>query len=102
MADPGKGLYEHLYHRFFEKRTSQTGYDFQHSPVANVPPPKKTFRETLAWWTVRGDRRKQIMAERDRVQREIIGMKARLPREAGSAMTPRGAPEDREPNGAGT
>lgn len=96
MADPGKGLYDHLYRRFFDKRTTQTGYDFQQSPVANVPPAKKTFGERLAWWTVRGNRRKQIMAERDRVQREIVGMKAALPREAGSAMTPRVPPDTRE------
>ncbi len=80
MADSSKGLYDHLYRRFFETRESHQGYDFQQGNAPNVPPPQMSFREKLAWWTIRGARRKQIMAERDRAQRAIVDMKAARPR----------------------
>jgi hypothetical protein len=32
MGDSGKGLYDHLYRRFFENRESHQGYEFQHAP----------------------------------------------------------------------
>ena len=72
----GNGLYEHLYRRFFENRDDYTGYDFQHAPGGSVPPPTVTFAQKLRWWTWdRWHRRKQILAERDRLQREIVGIR---------------------------
>ena len=75
VADSSKGLYDHLYRRFFEKRDTHQGYEFQHAPPGNVPPPVTQFIERLKWWTLRGWRRKKILAERDRVQREIVEIK---------------------------
>jgi hypothetical protein len=66
-------LYDHLYTRFFERRDSQRGYDFQHPPGGSAAPPTVTFREKLRWWTWdRWQRRKRILAERDRLQQEIL------------------------------
>ncbi len=79
-GDSSKGIYDHLYRRFFEKREQHSGYDFQHAPGGSVPPPVVTFREKLRWWTLdRWRRRKQILTERDRLQREIIEIKTRWP-----------------------
>ena len=39
VGDSGKGLYDHLYRRFFENRASQQGYDFQHAPGGSAPTP---------------------------------------------------------------
>jgi hypothetical protein len=72
----GNGLYEHLYTRFFENREYYKGYDFQHAPGGSVAPVSVTFAQKLRWWTWdRWQRRKQILAERDRLQREIVGMR---------------------------
>jgi hypothetical protein len=37
VGDSGKGLYDHLYRRFFESRESQQGYDFQQAPGGSAP-----------------------------------------------------------------
>ncbi len=75
MADPTKGLYDHLYRRFFENRDKHQGYEFQQSPVGNLPPPVTSFPERIKWWTFRGWRRKRILAERDRRQAQIVELK---------------------------
>ena len=36
-GDSGKGLYDHLYRRFFENRESHQGYEFQHAPGGSAP-----------------------------------------------------------------
>ena len=59
----GNGLYEHLYTRFFENREYYKGYDFQHAPGGSVAPVSVTFAQKLRWW------------KRDRLQREIVGMR---------------------------
>jgi hypothetical protein len=75
------GLYDHLYRRFFENLGSHKGYDFQHAPGGSAQPPAVTFREKLRWWSFdRWRRRKQILSERDRLQREIIQIKQRVPK----------------------
>jgi hypothetical protein len=75
-GDLGKGLYDHLYRRFFERRDSHQGYDFQHAPGGSATPPPVTFHEKLRWWTWnRWQRRKQILCERDRRQQEIVGLR---------------------------
>ena len=73
MADSSKGLYEHLYDRFFRGRDGAKGYDFQHQSAGNVPLPPVTFGQHLRWWTWdRWKRRKKLLEERDRRQREIV------------------------------
>lgn len=80
-GDFTKGIYDHLYRRFFEKRDSHAGYDFQHAPGGSVQPPVVTFREKLRWWTLdRRQRRKQILSERDRLQKEIFDIGRRSDR----------------------
>jgi hypothetical protein len=75
-ADSSTGIYDHLYRRFFENRDCHKGYDFQHAPGGSAQPPVVTFREKLKWWTWnRWQRRKQILTERDRLQREILDIK---------------------------
>lgn len=75
-SDQDKGLYDHLYRRFFEDRDRHQGYDFQHAPGGSAPTPVVSFRQKLRWWTWdRWQRRKTILAERDRLQREIIEIK---------------------------
>lgn len=75
-GDPSKGIYDHLYRRFFETRDGNQGYDFQHAPGGSAQPPVVTFRDKLRWWTLdRWQRRKQILSERDRLQREIVEIK---------------------------
>ncbi|BCA54300.1 hypothetical protein W02_14400 [Nitrospira sp. KM1] len=77
-TDSRKGLYDHLYQRFYERRNTHEGYDFQHAPGGSVQPPVVKFRDKLKWWTWdRWQRRKQILRERDRQQQEIINMKGR-------------------------
>lgn len=72
----GNGLYDHLYKRFFEQRDTHQGYSFQDAPGGSVAPPTVTFGEKLRWWTWdRWRRRKKILAERDRLQREILQIK---------------------------
>lgn len=72
----GVGLYEHLYKRFFESRDRHQGYDFQHAPGGSLAPRSVTFAQKLRWWTWdRWQRRKRILAERDRLQREIVNMR---------------------------
>jgi len=77
-GDSSKGIYDYQYRRFFENRSHHEGYDFQHAPGGSAQPPTVTFREKLRWWTLdRWRRRKQILTERDRLQREIIQIKQR-------------------------
>lgn len=72
----GNGLYDHLYRRFFENRDRHQGYDFQQAPGGSAPPPTVTFTQRLRWWTWdRWQRRKKLLAERDRLQREILEIK---------------------------
>jgi hypothetical protein len=72
----GNGLYDHLYKRFFENRDRHQGYEFQHAPGGSAPPTMVTFSRKLRWWTWdRWQRRKKILAERDRLQQEIIQIK---------------------------
>lgn len=79
--DFSKGIYDHLYRRFFENRDRHHGYDFQHAPEGSAQPPAVTFREKLRWWSLdRWRRRKQILTERDRLQREIVEMKPPRPK----------------------
>ena len=76
VGDSGKGLYDHLYRRFFEKRASHQGYDFQQAPGGSAPTPGVTFRDRLQWWTWgRWRRREKIMAARDRFQQDILNLK---------------------------
>lgn len=72
----GSGLYDHLYERFFTQRDRHQGYSFQHAPGGSVAPPTVTFTQKLRWWTWdRWQRRKKILAERDRLQQEILRIK---------------------------
>lgn len=76
VGDSGKGLYDHLYRRFFASRESQQGYDFQQAPSGSAPLPGVTFRDRLRWWTWgRWRRRDTIMAARDRFQQDILDLK---------------------------
>lgn len=81
VGDSGKGLYDHLYRRFFESRESQQGYDFQQAPSGSAPTPGVTFRDRLRWWTWgRWRRRDTIMAARDRFQQDILNIKKQTPK----------------------
>lgn len=72
----GNGLYDHLYRRFFERRDSHQGYSFQEAPCGSAQPPTVTFSQQLRWWTWdRWQRRKKILAERDRLQQDILQIK---------------------------
>lgn len=74
-GEAGKGIYDHLYRRFFDRRNSHQGYDFQHAPGGSVRPPAVTFRDKLRWWTWnRWQRRKEILRERDRRLRDIVDL----------------------------
>lgn len=76
VGETGKGLYDHLYRRFFESRESQQGYEFQQAPSGSAPLPGVTFRDRLRWWTWgRWRRRDTIMAARDRFQQDILDLK---------------------------
>jgi hypothetical protein len=76
MSEPGRGLYDHLYKRYVQKRDAHQGYEFQQAPVGNVPPPTVTFAERLKWWTLdRWRRLRRVRAERDRLQQEILRIK---------------------------
>ena len=75
-GESGKGLYDHLYRRFFEQRDSHDGYSFQEGPGGSAPTTTVSFSQQLRWWIWnRGQRRKKILAERDRLQREILQIK---------------------------
>ena len=75
-GDGVRGIYDHLYRRFFTNRDSHQGYDFQHAPSGSAQVPRVAFRDKLRWWTLdRWRRRKKILNERDRLQREIIDIK---------------------------
>jgi hypothetical protein len=75
-GDGSKGIYDHLYRRFFANRDRHKGYDFQDAPAGSAQVPRVTFQEKLRWWTLdRWRRRKKILIERDRLQREIIDIK---------------------------
>ena len=75
-GDLSKGIYDHLYRRFFENRDRHQGYDFQHAPGGSAQPPAVAFREKLRWWSLdRWRRRKRILTERDRLQRDIVSIK---------------------------
>jgi hypothetical protein len=72
-GEEGKGLYDHLYRRFFEEQDTHEGYSFQQAPGGSAAPPIVTFREKLQWWTWdRWKRRRTLLAERDRLQRDIL------------------------------
>lgn len=79
MAEQGKGLYDSQYVRFRENQGAHQGYEFQHGPAESTPPPVVTFTDKLKWWTLRGWRRKKILAERDRFQQEIIQITSSRP-----------------------
>jgi hypothetical protein len=65
-----------LYKRFFENRDRHQGYEFHHAPAGSVAPPTVSFGQRLRWWTLdRWQRRKKILAERDRLQEEIVRIK---------------------------
>jgi hypothetical protein len=71
------GIYDHLYQRFFANRDRHPGYDFQRAPGGSAQPPAVTFADKLRWWSLdRWRRRKKILSERDRLQREIVEMSA--------------------------
>jgi hypothetical protein len=73
---PWNGLYDHLYRRFFENRDRHQGYEFQQAPGGSVAPPTVSFTHRLRWWTWdRWQRRKRILAERDRLQEDILRLK---------------------------
>ena len=75
-GDPLRGIYDHLYRRFFANRDRHQGYDFQHAPGGRAQLPGVTFQEKLRWWTLdRWRRRTKILRERDRLQQEIIEIK---------------------------
>jgi hypothetical protein len=75
-GEGSRGIYDHLYRRFFTNRDGHQGYDFQHAPGGSAQLPAVTFRDKLRWWTLdRWRRRKKILNERDRLQREIIDIK---------------------------
>lgn len=78
----GNGLYDHLYKRFFEQRDQHEGYSFQHAPGGSAPTPSVMFSEKLRWWTWnRWRRRKKLLAERDRLQQDILQIKGAGPSE---------------------
>ncbi|WP_455377514.1 hypothetical protein [Petrachloros mirabilis] len=80
-GDASKGIYDHLYRRFFENRERHQGYDFQHAPGGSAQPTVVTFSEKLRWWTLdRWQRRKRILSERDRLQKEILDIRNRSSR----------------------
>ncbi len=77
-GDFGKGVYDHLYRRFFENRDRHHGYEFQHAPAGSARPPLVTFQDKLRWWTWdRWRRRKHILAQRDRLQQDILQINKR-------------------------
>jgi len=75
-GDHSRGIYDHLYRRFFSNRERHQGYDFQHAPGGSAHLPTVTFQDKLRWWSLdRWRRRKKILNERDRLQQEIIEIK---------------------------
>lgn len=83
MAELGKGPYDDLYARFVILRGKAKGYEFQHAPMGNVPPPSVSFAQPLRWWTWnRWRRRQEIRAARDRRVQEILEIRAAPPSKA--------------------
>ena len=81
-GDLAKGIYDHLYRRFFDNRDRHKGYDFQQAPGGSAQPRVVTFPEKLRWWSLdRWRRRKQILKERDRLQRDIVAIKPIPPKD---------------------
>ncbi len=77
-GDAFRGIYDHLYKRFFANRDRHEGYDFQHAPGGSAQVPRVLFRDKMRWWSLdRWRRRITILTERDRLQREIIELKTR-------------------------
>lgn len=75
-GDHSRGIYDHLYRRFFSNRERHQGYDFQHAPGGSAQLPTVKFQDKLRWWSLdRWRRRKKILNERDRLQQEIIEIK---------------------------
>jgi hypothetical protein len=69
-------LYLDRYAKFFKEREKAEGYEFQHAPSGNIPPPKVGFLEKLRWWTInRGERLKKIRQARDRRVLDIVQLK---------------------------
>lgn len=69
------GLYRDRYAEFLARRAKATGYDFGRAPVGNVPPPTVTFTKPLRWWSLdRPQRLAAILAQRDRLQNEILAL----------------------------
>lgn len=76
IGDSSRGIYDHLYRRFFANRDRHQGYDFQDAPGGSAQVPRVTFQDKLRWWTLdRWRRRKKILTERDRLQGDIINLK---------------------------
>ncbi|TAJ34890.1 MAG: hypothetical protein EPO64_00475 [Nitrospirae bacterium] len=74
------GLFPSNYEEFLKSRGKAKGYEFQHAPSGSVAPPTVTFSDKLRWWTLdRWKRMKQIRAERDRQQSDIVHL-AQSPR----------------------
>ncbi len=70
-----EGLYTDMYAEFLANRARATGYDFGQGPPGNVPPPTVTFATPLSWWSLDRPRRlAAILAERDRLQNEILAL----------------------------
>ncbi len=81
MSDPNQGPYDYQYKRFFDTKDSHKGYEFQHAPGGSAPPPVVSFTQKLRWWSWdRWKRRRKILAERDRLQREILDVRKSPPR----------------------
>jgi hypothetical protein len=79
-GDRYRGIYDHLYRRFFSNRERHQGYDFQDAPGGSAQLPTVTFQDKLRWWSLdRWRRRKKILNERDRLQQEIIEIKTGQP-----------------------
>jgi hypothetical protein len=69
-------LYLARYAKFFKERENAEGYEFQHAPSGNTPPPKVGFMEKLRWWTInRGERLRKIRQERDRRVLDIVRLR---------------------------
>jgi hypothetical protein len=70
-----EGLYADRYVEFLARRAKAAGYDFGQGPPGNIPPPTVIFAKPLRWWTLYRPRRlAAILAERDRLQNEILAL----------------------------
>ena len=52
IGDSSRGIYDHLYRRFFANRDRHEGYDFQHAPSGSAQLPAVTFQDKLRWWYI--------------------------------------------------